>query len=73
MFLALWWHWIIFGFILLFIGLIIGTFFILSFAIAAIMIGIIAFFLIFPFTNQFMLWLIFCIILILALNKKSKV
>ncbi|MDY0195280.1 MAG: NfeD family protein [Sulfurovaceae bacterium] len=66
----LWWHWIVFGLILLMIELAVGTFFILGFAIAAIIIGVITFFIFFSFATQLMLWLLFCIIFIVVWYKK---
>jgi len=66
----LWWHWIVFGLILLMIELAVGTFFILGFAIAAIIIGVITFFIFLSFATQLMLWLLFCIIFIAIWYKK---
>jgi membrane protein implicated in regulation of membrane protease activity len=66
----LWWHWIVFGLLLLIIELAIGTFFILGFAIAAIIVGIMTFFIVFSFNSQLMLWLLFCIIFIAIWYKK---
>ncbi|MDD3775143.1 MAG: NfeD family protein [Sulfurovaceae bacterium] len=70
MFAILWWHWIVFGLLLLIIELAIGTFFILGFAIAAIIVGIMTFFIVFSFNAQLMLWLLFCIIFIAIWYKK---
>ncbi|MBN2721323.1 MAG: NfeD family protein [Campylobacterales bacterium] len=70
MFAILWWHWIVFGLLLLIIELGIGTFFILGFAIAAIIVGIMTFFIVFSFNVQLMLWLLFCIIFIAIWYKK---
>ncbi|MGW8169263.1 MAG: NfeD family protein [Sulfurovaceae bacterium] len=66
----LWWHWIVFGLILLMIELAVGTFFILGFAVAAIIVGILTFFMVFSFSAQLMLWLLFCIIFIAIWYKK---
>lgn len=70
MFAILWWHWIVFGLLLLIIELGIGTFFILGFAIAAIIVGLMTFFILFSFNTQLMLWLLFCIIFIAIWYKK---
>ena len=70
MFAILWWHWIVFGLLLLILELAVGTFFILGFAIAAIIIGVMTFFIAFSFNAQLMLWLLFCIIFIAIWYKK---
>jgi len=55
----LWWHWIIFGLILLIIEMNIGTFIILGLGISAIIVGTIGLFLNLSFSSQLLLWVIF--------------
>jgi len=59
---VLWWHWIVFGLVLLVVELISGTFFVLTFAVAAILVGFISFLMLISFNNELFLWIIFSFI-----------
>ena len=55
---VLWWHWIVFGLFLLVIELLTGTFFVLTLAIAAVLVGIISFLMIISFNSELFLWIV---------------
>ena len=72
----LWWHWIVFGLILLLVELLTGTFFVLTLAISAIFVGIISLIMIISFNSELTLWIVFSLIGIaiwykLLRNKKT--
>ncbi|HHO42490.1 MAG TPA: NfeD family protein [Epsilonproteobacteria bacterium] len=58
----LWWHWIVIGIVLLIIELNIGTFFTLALAVAAILVGIIDFFIPMGLSSQLLWWMVFSLI-----------
>jgi len=55
---VLWWHWIVFGLVLLVVELMSGTFFVLTFAVAAILVGFISFLMLISFNSELFLWII---------------
>ena len=55
---VLWWHWIVFGLVLLLIELMSGTFFVLTFAVAAVLVGIISFLMLISFNSELLLWIV---------------
>lgn len=58
----LWWHWIVIGIVLMIIELNIGTFFILALSVAAILVGIVDFFMPMSLSGQLLWWIIFSLI-----------
>jgi len=54
---VLWWHWIVLGLGLLVVELMSGTFFVLIFAIAAVLVGVATFFLNISFNSEVILWI----------------
>jgi membrane protein implicated in regulation of membrane protease activity len=62
--LILWWHWIIFGILLLLGELLTGTFFILGLGVAALLVGIISLIFVVTFNVELFLWIILCIVAI---------
>jgi membrane protein implicated in regulation of membrane protease activity len=62
----LWWHWIIFGLILLIIEMNLGTFIMLGLGIAGIIVGVIDVLVGLSFSSQLLLWVVFSILFILA-------
>ena len=63
---VLWWHWIIFGIVLLLVEMSIGTFFILGLAVAAILVGIIDLLFLTAFNTELLIWIIFSLLAIAA-------
>ena len=55
---VLWWHWIVFGLILLVLELFTGTFFVLTFAVAAVVVGMVSFLMLISFNSELFLWII---------------
>jgi membrane protein implicated in regulation of membrane protease activity len=68
----LWWHWIIFGLLLLIIEVFTGTFLLLGLAIGAIIVGFIGIILVLSLEMQLLLWSIISIIAIIMLFKYFK-
>ena len=60
----LWWHWIVFGIILLILEMSIGTFFMLGLGVAAIIVGIIDFQMGTSFTVELSIWMVLSILAI---------
>ena len=69
---VLWWHWAVFGLVLFAVEMISGTFILLGFGLAAILISIIYIIFEISFNTQLTLWIIFCIISIGAWIKWFK-
>ena len=63
---VLWWHWIIFGIILLILEMSTGTFFMLGLGVAAIVVGIIDTTLNTSFTIELSIWMLLSILAIMA-------
>ena len=63
---VLWWHWIVFGIILLILEMNIGTFFMLGLGIAAIIVGILDTFIDISFTMELSIWIVLSILAIVA-------
>ena len=59
---VLWWHWVVFGLALLVVELITGTFFVLTFAVAAVLVGIVSFLMPISFNSELLLWIVLSII-----------
>jgi len=59
---VLWWYWIVFGLVLLIFELLSGTFFILVFSVAALIVGVVTFLTLLAFNFQLILWIVLCII-----------
>lgn len=62
----LWWHWIVFGIILLILEMNTGTFFMLGLGVAAIIVGIIDTFIDTSFTMELSIWVLLSILAIAA-------
>ena len=60
--LILWWHWIVFGLVLLLIELLTGTFFVLTLAIAAIIVGIIDLVMVLSFNSELASWIVLSLV-----------
>ena len=58
----LWWHWIVFGLILLLLELLTGTFFILTLAISALIVGIASLLIVISFNSELSLWIILSVV-----------
>jgi len=69
---VLWWHWIVFGIILLIIEISTGTFFILGLGIAAILVGIFDVFFQTSFTLELSIWMILSVLTIMSWLKWFK-
>lgn len=63
---VLWWHWIIFGILLLIIEMSIGTFFILGLGVAAILVGVVDTLLDTSFTQELSIWMVLSLLAIAA-------
>jgi len=63
---VLWWHWIVFGIILLILEMSTGTFFMLGLGVAAIIVGIIDTTLSTSFTLELSIWMVLSILAIAA-------
>ena len=61
-----WWHWIIFGLILLILEMNLGTFIVLGLGISAIIVGLLDVVIDISFTTQLLIWVIFSILFILV-------
>jgi len=68
----LWWHWIIFGLLLLIIEIFTGTFIMLGLGIAATIVGISDFILILSLNKELIVWSISSILIIIILFKYFK-
>ncbi len=68
----LWWHWIIFGFILLILEIFTGTFIMLGLGLGAIIVGGIDIILILSLNSKLLLWIIISLIFITILFKFLK-
>jgi membrane protein implicated in regulation of membrane protease activity len=62
----LWWHWIVFGIILLILEMNTGTFFMLGLGVAAIIVGILDTFVDISFTVELSIWMLLSILAIVA-------
>jgi membrane protein implicated in regulation of membrane protease activity len=62
----LWWHWIVFGIILLILEMNTGTFFMLGLGVAAIIVGILDTFVDISFTVELSIWIVLSILAIAA-------
>jgi len=69
---VLWWHWIIFGVILLIIEMNLGTFFILGLGVAAIVVGILDAIAGVSFAVEISVWMILSVLSIMAWLKWFK-
>ncbi len=54
----LWWHWIVFGLVLLILELLTGTFFVLIFVVSSVFVGIITLFMLLSFNSELTLWIL---------------
>ncbi len=68
----LWWHWIIFGFLLLIIEIFTGTFIMLGLGLGAIIVGGMDIILILSLNSKLLLWIILSLIFIIILFKFFK-
>lgn len=59
-----WWHWIVLGILFIILEMATGTFIVLGFGIAAVMVGLLDLVLSMNFLAQIMLWILFSIIII---------
>ena len=62
----LWWHWIILGFILIILEINTGTFLLLGLGFASLVVGILTTFLDLSFNTELLLWIILCVVSIVA-------
>ena len=62
----LWWHWIVFGIVLLILEMSTGTFFMLGLGVAAIIVGIIDTLFKISFTLELSIWMVLSILAIMA-------
>ena len=69
---VLWWHWIVFGIVLLIIEMSTGTFFILGLGVAAIVVGIVDTLFGTSFTVELSIWMVLSILAIAAWFKWFK-
>jgi len=69
---VLWWHWIVFGIVLLILEMSTGTFFMLGLGVAAIVVGIIDASIGTSFTVEVGIWLVFSLLAIAAWFKWLK-
>lgn len=60
----LWWHWIILGLVLLLLELGTGTFVLLAFALAAILVGLLDYLFVYSSIQELSLWLVLSILFI---------
>ena len=67
-----WWHWIVFGVILIVIEMSTGTFFMLTLGISAILVGTLDLLFKLSFQAEILLWLLFSIISVFAWMKWFK-
>jgi len=67
-----WWHWIVFGVVLIVIEMSTGTFFMLTLGISAILVGTLDLFFELSFKAEILLWLLFAIFSIIAWMKWFK-
>ena len=59
---VLWWHWMVFGLVLLLLELLTGTFMVLTLAVGAILVGLISFFILLSFNSELTLWIVFSLV-----------
>ena len=64
-----WWHWIVFGVVLIVIEMGIGTFFMLILGISAILVGTLDILFELPFKTEILLWMVFSILSVFAWMK----
>jgi len=69
---VLWWHWIVFGIVLLIVEMSTGTFFMLGLGVAAILVGIIDTLLGTSFTVELSIWMLLSILAIITWFKWFK-
>ena len=60
----LWWHWIVFGIILLIVDMTLATFFILGLGAAAVIVGAIDLLVMTTFTQELSIWMILAVLII---------
>ncbi len=60
----LWWHWIVFGIILLIVDMSLATFFILGLGAAAVIVGAIDLLMMTTFTQELSIWMVLAILII---------
>lgn len=60
----LWWHWIVFGIILLIVDMSLATFFILGLGAAAVIVGAIDLLVMTTFTQELSIWMVLAILII---------
>ena len=60
----LWWHWIIFGIILLILDMTLATFFILGLGAAAVIVGVVDLLVMTTFTQELSIWMMLAILII---------
>lgn len=58
----LWWHWIVLGLFLFILEINTGTFILLGFGLASIIVGILAITIELSFLSELSLWIVFCIL-----------
>jgi len=58
----LWWHWIVLGLVLLILELLTGTFFVLVFVVASVLVGITTFLMLLSFNSELALWIVLSLI-----------
>jgi membrane protein implicated in regulation of membrane protease activity len=61
---VLWWHWIIFGIILLIVDMTLATFFILGLGAAAVIVGVVDLLVMTTFTQELSIWMVLAILII---------
>jgi len=54
----LWWHWIVLALVLLIFELLSGTFFVLVFSLASLVVGVLAFLVVLTFNTQLIIWIV---------------
>ncbi len=67
-----WWHWIVAGLILLIMEMNVGTFIFLGLGLAAVVVGIVDFFIDTTFTTEIIIWTILSILALIAWKKWFK-
>ncbi len=61
---TLWWHWIVFGIVLLILEMNIGTFFMLGLAVAGVLVGIMDFYIGTAFTTELFVWMVLSVLFV---------
>ena len=60
----LWWHWIVFGIMLLIVDMTLATFFILGLGAAAVIVGVVDLLVMTTFTQELSIWMVLAILII---------